>query len=239
MTRGQFSWPMDNSKPMTFVAQMRLQDIPKVNGTLKLPNEGILYFFGDFARPWKVLYEQDESDLSELSPPPMPTPQPATGWRKFLPNKKSRLEHGPVYKQKFVSFQVVETYPPLESKELDALELEDDEWDEVSELSEALFKKTAKHYLFGYPSPVQGNDMEIYCQLESHGLVAGTKKTQADPRYKELMASVFDWQLLFQVDSDDDTGFMWGDAGMLYFWMRKQDAEALAFDRVWMTDQCG
>ena len=39
-------------------------------------------------------------------------------------------------------------------------------------------------------------------------------------------------------DTDDDTGWMWGDVGTLYFWIREQDARAGDFSRVWMVFQC-
>lgn len=31
---------------------------------------------------------------------------------------------------------------------------------------------------------------------------------------------------------------MWGDAGMLYYWIRRQDLAQGNFDNVWMTMQC-
>jgi len=31
---------------------------------------------------------------------------------------------------------------------------------------------------------------------------------------------------------------MWGDMGMLYFWIRAEDLAARRFERVWMILQC-
>ena len=45
------------------------------------------------------------------------------------------------------------------------------------------------------------------------------------------------WKLLLQVDSDDASGMMWGDAGMLYHWIR-DDLAARRFDRTWCVMQC-
>jgi hypothetical protein len=45
-----------------------------------------------------------------------------------------------------------------------------------------------------------------------------------------------DWRLLLQVDSEDD--LMVGDAGMLYYWIRKADLDAGRFDRVVIESQC-
>ena len=41
------------------------------------------------------------------------------------------------------------------------------------------------------------------------------------------------------LDSDEALGFMWGDLGMLYFWIREQDARRRAFDKTWFAVQCG
>jgi uncharacterized protein YwqG len=49
-----------------------------------------------------------------------------------------------------------------------------------------------------------------------------------------LAEGVDDWLLLFQVDTDDNTKMTWGDVGMLYFWIRRQDLKRRRFDRVWV-----
>jgi uncharacterized protein YwqG len=59
-----------------------------------------------------------------------------------------------------------------------------------------------------------------------------------DPKAKELESGRNDWILLLQLDSDDDTGMMWGDVGMLYFWIRKSDLIIHDFSNVWMILQC-
>jgi uncharacterized protein YwqG len=33
-------------------------------------------------------------------------------------------------------------------------------------------------------------------------------------------------------------GTMWGESGILYFWIRRDDLRARRFDKVWMTLQC-
>ena len=44
---------------------------------------------------------------------------------------------------------------------------------------------------------------------------------------------------LAQIDSDDDAGWMWGDAGTLYFGTRNADLANSDLDRAWMVLQCG
>jgi len=42
---------------------------------------------------------------------------------------------------------------------------------------------------------------------------------------------------LLQVDSDPSVGMQWANAGMLYFWIRRQDLAAKRFDDVWVVLQ--
>ena len=47
------------------------------------------------------------------------------------------------------------------------------------------------------------------------------------------------WRLLLQIDSDErGPGWMWGDAGTIYFWIREKDVAARQFDDVWLIFQC-
>jgi uncharacterized protein YwqG len=41
------------------------------------------------------------------------------------------------------------------------------------------------------------------------------------------------------MDTDDDLNVMWGDAGMIYFWVRWDDARKRKFDNTWVILQCG
>ena len=90
----------------------------------------------------------------------------------------------------------------------------------------------------GFPNPVQGDAMELECQLASNGIYAGEPSANEEPRAKALADGAGDWRLLLQVDSDDSLNVMWGDAGILYFWIREQDARARRFDRAWLVLQC-
>lgn len=69
----------------------------------------------------------------------------------------------------------------------------------------------------GYPCPVQSDDMEEDCE-----------RAQGVPTDS--------WSLLLQLDSSGD--MMWGDGGMLYWFIPQQDLSEPRFDRVWMVMQC-
>lgn len=76
--------------------------------------------------------------------------------------------------------------------------------------------------------------MEEQCQ----GVMRGLNLEGADLKTEEHVSSTAEWGLLLQVDTDNDAGMMWGDTGMLYFWIREQDARAHDFSKVWMILQC-
>jgi uncharacterized protein YwqG len=91
------------------------------------------------------------------------------------------------------------------------------------------------HRLGGVPHEIQ-NPMEAECELVRRG-----EDPHALPyaRQEEVAGEAkARWRLLLQVDSDDAAGLMWGDAGMLYYWIRDDDLAARRFDRAWCVMQC-
>lgn len=94
------------------------------------------------------------------------------------------------------------------------------------------------HQLGGHPLAVQ-NPMELECQLASHGIYCGDGLEGNDPRFASLSAGASDWQLLLQLDTDEDgPRWMWGDCGRLYVWIRRQDLAEREFSRTWAVLQC-
>jgi hypothetical protein len=87
----------------------------------------------------------------------------------------------------------------------------------------------------GNPDPVQGPvEIEI-----AYGLLSGGGRTKLDWRDPAVVAASRGWLLLAQFDSDDQAGFMWGDAGVLYFMIRPDDLATATFDSIGFTWQCG
>lgn len=80
--------------------------------------------------------------------------------------------------------------------------------------------------------------MTLECQLVTNGIYAGDASGYKDPRRKELERRVDDWTLLLQIDSDKNAKMMWGDAGMLYVWIRREHLAAKSFDKAWTILQC-
>lgn len=89
----------------------------------------------------------------------------------------------------------------------------------------------------GQPNQIQG-DMQLECQLVSHGIHLGNPEGYHTERARELEAGAKDWLLLLQIASSDDNGMMWGDDGRLYVWITRDDLRACRFDKARLILQC-
>jgi uncharacterized protein YwqG len=94
------------------------------------------------------------------------------------------------------------------------------------------------HRFLGHPQLIQ-NPMELECQLASNGVYCGSASHFQAEEAKALEAGAADWRLLLQIDTDEDgPGWMWGDVGRIYFWIRKRELSSLRFGDVWLVFQC-
>ncbi len=220
-----FSWPDWKGKPQSFLAQLDLAEIHSALPSF-LPPSGLLYFFYDQEQSvwgfdpsdrggWQVLYYNGNRASLKIRPAPEGTDENSN------------------YKRKPIRFQSIQTLP----QSPEGLDWKK-EGDAFNELCQAPFEGLTAHQILGHPRPVQGDDMELECQLASSGIYVGRPEGYKDPRREKLEAGAKDWKLLLQLDTDDDTGWMWGDVGTLYFWIREQDATNADFSKVWMVIQC-
>ncbi|HKQ31389.1 MAG TPA: YwqG family protein, partial [Burkholderiales bacterium] len=124
-------------------------------------------------------------------------------------------------------------------KEIEASSGREIDYGAYSDLARALFRAAAPtaegpHHRFGgYSENLQG-DMQLEAELVTHGLYCGDETGYNDPRAKTLAATCEQWALLLQLDSNDAAGVMWGDMGMLYYWIRSADLAARDFSKSWM-----
>ena len=95
----------------------------------------------------------------------------------------------------------------------------------------------AGHALGGWPCPIQG-EMETECQLVANGVFCGGPEGFSSERAARLRPGAGDWRLILQLDTDERAGWIWGDGGKIYVWMREQDVRARRFDRCWTILQC-
>ena len=227
------AWPEWKSVPLAFLCQLDLSEIPEKCVQNALPGTGILYFF----------YSQEQDTWGF-------DPKDKGSWRVIYSSKPRAecpgraapkgLSKSHVYGEKTVVFSPIETYPDCQDDRIRSLNLTEKQSDQYSELCSAVFQDKPAHHLFGYPSPVQGNDMDLECQLVSNGLYCGNASGYNNPQAKNrpLRAGRSDWILLLQLDTDDDAGMMWGDCGRLYFWIKKTDLAEARFENCWMILQC-
>lgn len=225
-----FAWPVWNGKPLAFLAQIDLAEIHAVLPSF-LPATGRLFFFTcqdqdawgydpQHFGGWRVLYAP--GDATTLSEHRAPASLPNTC--RFFP--------------KAVCPQLIDVLPEPEKLPPEEFDGERD-FDSYHALRMLAFDGLKQHHqMFGHPFQVQGGDMDLECQLVSHGIYLGGPEGYQDPRVADLRAGASEWKLLLQLDSDDDCGWIWGDSGMLYFWVRESDARRGDFSKVWMMLEC-
>ena len=206
-----FSWPSYKGRPLSFVAQVDLAAAARFPFASVLPARGTLAFFYD---PAQETWGFDPGDRGSWLVHHEPDPAVLAPARA-----PASLSGDAVYPEVALQLAEIETVPP------DAQEDDDEE-------------ASVRHQLLGHPSPIQGSEMELECQLASHGLYVGDPSGFADPRAKALGAGASEWRLLLQVDSDDAASMMWGDCGRLYFWITEDALRRRAFEECWMILQC-
>ncbi len=221
-------WPTWKGTPLSFVAQINLPEVRQYDAARVLPASGMLYFFYDAKQQvfgsdpadrggWKVMHHG--GDASSLSRAAAPSALPANAQ----------------FKACTVEFFTEITLPQRPSVYADSLKWTADEQKAYSDFMTKYPSpgdRTSIHNrLLGYPDEIQ-DDMHWQVQLASHGL-----KSDKDPKAAELKKGTLEWQLLLQVDSDENAGMRWGSTGMLYYWIQRQALQLGNFDNVWVVLQ--
>ena len=218
------AWPTSaGGAQLQFLASIDLQSVAAVLVIDWLPNTGRLLFFYDTdAQPWgfdprdrggwAVVYAEGGAAPGAAGPAKLPT--------------------------RFVSPKRIDSLPSYERPEVESLALPEPQSEWLIDFGADVYGDAPRHQMGGYPQPIQGDGMELECQLASNGINVGDPSGYKDPRAAALEAGAADWRLLLQVDSDDEIDVMWGDAGTIYFWIREDDARARRFDRIWLVLQC-
>lgn len=222
-------WPTRNGKPLGFLARFSLEELHRAQPLDWLPATGALLFFYDLVdHTWGYDPKHRGSAVVLLAPDlDLPLEQPAT-----------TVERGASLRHWNVVFRGIQALPSWERQPVADLCLTDLESDLLIDLAESVFQGAPKHQVGGFPAPVQDDAMELECQLVSNGLYCGDSTGYKDPRAAQLRAGASDWRLLFQFDSDDELGIMWGDVGAVYFWIREEAARAGEFATTWLILQC-
>ena len=95
--------------------------------------------------------------------------------------------------------------------------------------------------LLGWPFVIQ-NSMFSECDLvtQDYYLGNGWVKIPKEIRQQAEDSARDRWVLLFQLDTVEcgDFELMFGDDGLIYFYITKEDLAARRFDRIWLILQC-
>ena len=225
----QFIWPESKGKPMAFLAQLDLSKIAKQYKYDWLSDQGFLLFFYDVIEmPWGF----DPKDRGQWAVLYQKTCEIKIDYPKQI-DAFSKL------KESFIDFKRVEILPDCDDESVKVRNLTDEEIDLYIEEYADTGDDSPLHQVGGFPSPVQGNYMELESHLASHGIYLGDGKGYECAKAKAIEAGAKEWKLLFQFDSDDDLDVMWGDCGMIYFWVQESKSRAEKFDNAWLILQCG
>lgn len=234
-----FVWPRfadeGMERPLSFLCQIRLADVKPYDQDGLLPETGMLYFFYDCeAFRWgfdpedkgcaRVLYFEDTDGFA-----PMAWPE--------------GIDEDYVVPEMLVRFAQRKSYPMYE--ELEFHSSADCEWEDYDEVLEKLGVDldAENHKLLGYAHIIQ-NEMLSECERVSRGLYCGDPVSYKNTHEDEEIAirqGAKDWTLLLQLSTLEkgDWELMWGDCGMLYFYIRKQDLAQKRFENAWFSLQCG
>ena len=239
-----FDWPyykgtdfedVTKNRPLAFLAQINLGEAAQYDRTGLLPKTGVLSFFYEtMSMEWgfepghkgyaRVYYFKETEQLVSTAIP-AETKEWSVGERALtFADAVSLLS----------SF----AYSRRSGKEVD--------WDTYNELRAEFGYDAAAHEdnpmkMLGYADEIQG-EMEPECELYSRGIDGDMHEELSEEAYAELMkTSVERWVLLLQMGTvtDGDTELMYGDCGLIYFWIRKEDLAARNFDHVRLILQCG
>lgn len=234
-----FVWPTNKTQPLDVVLQVNLAEVVEFDVNKQLPDSGLLTFFYDLEElPWGFDPKDSDGFKVHYSPPELPV------YQRQAPESEFRLP------ERRLSFRSSQSVPMVGSRAYERLtkmvNFSSDEADKFFEFSDQLAMLNSSyerkywggmHRLLGHSNNVQG-DMQLEAQLVSNGLYAGDPSGYQDPRAAELEPNADDWILLLQVDSDESIDMMWGDAGSIYYWIKKESLAKRDFSDAWMILQC-
>lgn len=224
---------VENPFPLSFIAQINFADMCAAGEVdVDMPREGMLYLFYDLSeQPWgydpkenigfSVIYHPSTKELS----------------RREMPDRLAWLHSGRMGRIFTGDAAYMLSPLPAESTQWELLGLSDETRDEVTEWFDELDCEPA-HQLGGWPNIIQ-NSMETQCALVSAGHYCGDSDAYKNPELASVRAEASQWLLLAQIESDDaEDGWMWGDSGRLYIWIKRSDLIDRRFERAQLIQQC-
>jgi uncharacterized protein YwqG len=212
-------------EPLSFLAQLNLAELVVDAADFGLPPSGMLYFFYS---GWQDGWGHSPEDADKFKcfflgnvPPLVRMAFPDELYEGIFP--ACTLTFQPAFGLPYYEYDAVKTH--LHRQEIHPY------------IDVSSHRASNPSKLFGCPNCIQGPYMEQTCALATHGYI------QSDLNNPEIKAMIEEekhkWMLLFQLSSENAAEMCWGDVGLLYFWIKKEDFAQRHFDRVWMILECG
>lgn len=215
-------WPVEDTGPRAFLAQLDLAEVRAGGGPEWLPEAGRLYFFyaddrAGYADQVRVLHSSEPAGGPVEPPPEL--------------NRKRR------FPERRVGFLKMTSIPSLDWLGVDVTEIDvsDQELDELSDAPMAPYGDELQHRIGGYPAEIQDARMPLECEHLARGLPDPVYGAEVPPAIERACR---EWRLLLQTDSDPALKMNWGDAGRLYVFIRERHARAGDFSKtvsLWQT----
>lgn len=243
-----FDWPLWEEMPLSFVAQFNVADIAPLDVEKALPKSGILYFFYDVTMEafvsggdpvnWKVVYY--DGDVSALSRTPAPTGLPEFG--ELAPNIAIFSEELSIPNWECVEvIKLFEDFAVTEEEkeryrnfviELTEHNLRSQEQVMKKGILPAHLRLPAHHRLLGYPD-VLYSDSRFECVADRDWEeLDGIEEQKRATLHHQWMQEALNWRFLFQIDSDNEADLNWGDVGIMFVFIHREDLENANFDNV-------
>lgn len=225
-----FVWPRTPSgRAMEFIGQIDFAQVVAQTPSFSasIPHQGIFQFFYDMD---KMVWGFDPDDQNFWRfiwyPDPDVSPSVPCADGVSFPEGEFLLRFETI----FTLPDVWTLLPTVESRK----EFSDEEMNTYQDFTA---QNEPKHQLFGHSWNIQ-DDPRYNAQFASNGVYMGNASYKNDPRTPELLKGLDDWQLLWQIDSDDKLDFMWGDLGMLYILVKREAVQSADLTAAWLDLQC-
>ncbi|RJG23791.1 YwqG family protein [Paenibacillus thiaminolyticus] len=230
----QAEWPLTaDGEPMTFLAQLNLEQLAACDSLKRLPVRGMLYFFIGIDEP---AYDIEHRVIYAAS---------ADGLERRGPGGATALG------EDFDSFDALARptleFPNYAYVDEDMVSFDDDSYDRyldfVLEMSSAGEASENWGSMFGFAEGQHGDDeIEAACALilrQEYGYDPTQAMKALAAHYggdaERARREVDDIVMLLEIDSSDAVGFQWWDCGVLHFFIRGEDLRNGRFDRTYCS----
>lgn len=245
-----FVWPYYEGKgfgdviknrPLSFLAQINLQEVKQYDKDKLLPENGMLYFFYELeTMEWgynikhkgsaRVYYYENIDTIQELDfPDDLDEDYIIPEFQMIFSSK----DNVPDFQELEIQLEsLYSEYPQLMA------DFDEDKYTEECEECEYIQYDSSK--LLGYADLIQGLTT-TECELVANGYDCGTGNYQlTDEQEKLIEENSKEWILLCQMSGvqNDDYELMFGDCGSIYFYIKKSDLKNRNFQNVWTILQC-